>query len=557
MFITETYLLRNDFTTHWTQQHTYAQQPANAARGFGGISCLIHPSFSSSYAIHKLSFTNPYTLSLKIGSYTIHCLYLPPQLSLAEVEDILHSLTIDNHTIFLGDFNVRLGPITGDTRTNIRHELFTNWYETNNLHLWNTTEAYKQPTYQSTNGSSIIDFILTPPAHLPVHDFKIHTDESFGSDHLLVTSSILLPTAPTPLPPPNQCRLQWKLKRLDDLDVYELYIDTFTQQSQSIIRTITDIQTLQSYTQIEEIGKQINDAIYFSLDTSVTKSSLRPKHWQWFWTQELEDLAEEKKTHHIRWRKSLRYHDDLRSAALWKQYDKLNQKFKKKLSQHRSLLWKQFCDELRTTDKNNINRYIKRRFKSASNNTRYTSPAGPQQAVEDIKCHLETVFSGSHSSIRSSTTGFPYLESASTVTKFNSSRIHSGILKELPSRKAPGSDHITAEMLRPIAYPLSKVLAPFLNLCYRHSWIPLSWRTAQVVPIYKKDDPNNPANYRPISLTSTFRKLLERLLLPDLLDNMHALDIAQGGFRRQRGVIDQAFNLHTLIQQYQSKNKRL
>ncbi|GAN11721.1 hypothetical protein MAM1_0859d11304 [Mucor ambiguus] len=182
MFITETYLLRHDFKTHWTQQHTYAQQPANAARGFGGISCLIHPSFSSRYAIHKLSFTNPYTLSLKIGSYTIHCLYLPPQLTLTEVEGILHALTIDNHTIFLGDFNVRLGPITGDTRTNIRHELFTNWYDTNNLHLWNTTEAYKQPTYQSTNGSSIIDFILTPPAHLPVHDFKIHANESFGSD---------------------------------------------------------------------------------------------------------------------------------------------------------------------------------------------------------------------------------------------------------------------------------------------------------------------------------------------------------------------------------------
>ncbi|GAN11383.1 RNA-directed DNA polymerase from mobile element jockey-like [Mucor ambiguus] len=321
----------------------------------------------------------------------------------------------------------------------------------------------------------------------------------------------------------------------------------------NIIQTIANIKTLESYTQIEEIGKQINDAIYFSLDTSVTKSSLRPKHWKWFWTQELEDLAEEKKTQHIKWRKSLRYHDDLRSATLWKQYDKLNQKFKTKLSQHRSSLWKQFCDELKTTDKNNINRYIKRRFKSTSNNTQYTSSAGPQQAVEDIKCHLETVFSGSHPSIRSPTTGFPYLESAPTITKFDPTQIYYAILKELPSRKAPGSDHITAEMLRPIAFPLSKVLAPFLNLCYRHSWIPLPWRTAQVVPIYKKDNPNNPANYRPISLTSTFRKLLERILLPDLLSNMHALDIAQGGFRRQRGVIDQAFNLHSLIQQYRNQ----
>jgi hypothetical protein len=553
MFVTETYLLRNDFKTHWKQFHTYAQQPDGAARGFGGISCLIHPSFSSRYAIHKLSFTNPYTLSLKISSYTIHCLYLPPQLSLTTVEGILHSLTIDNHTIFLGDFNVRLGPITGDTRTNIRHEIFTNWYETNNLHLWNITEAYKQPTYQSTNGCSIIDFILTQPAQLPVHDFKIHDDESFGSDHLLVTSTILLPSPPTPLPLPNQTRRHWKLKRLEEIDVYKLYIETFEQQSQSIIQTITDIHTLQSYTQIEKIGKQINDAIYFSLDNSVTKTEIRPKHWKWFWTQELEDLAAEKTKKHIQWRKALRHHNDLRTASLWKQYDNLNNRFKSKLSQHRSSLWKQFCDELKTSDKNNINRYIKHRFKSTSYNTQYTSPAGPQQAVEDIKNHLETVFSGSHSNIRSPTTGFPFLEQEPIGKQFESTQIYFAILKELPSRKAPGSDHITAEMLRPIAHHLSKVLEPFLNLCFRHSWIPIAWRTAQVVPIYKKDDPNNPANYRPISLTSTFRKLLERLLLPDLLSNMHALDIAQGGFRRQRGVLDQAFNLHTLIQQYRQQ----
>lgn len=166
------------------------------------------------------------------------------------------------------------------------------------------------------------------------------------------------------------------------------------------------------------------------------------------------------------------------------------------------------------------------------------------------------MFSGSHR-IRSPNRGFPYLIQPSATTKFTTTQIIAVIDRSLPSRKAPGSDHITAEMLRPIALPLSRILAPYLNLCYRYTWIPISWRTAQVVPIYKKDDPTNPANYRPISLTSTFRKLLERLILPDLLANMTALDIAQGGFRRQRGVIDQAFKLHTLIQQYRHQYEQL
>ncbi|KAI8635777.1 Endonuclease/exonuclease/phosphatase, partial [Parasitella parasitica] len=395
MFITETYLLCDNFKTHWKQHHTYAQKPPNAARGFGGISCLIHPSFSSSFAIHQLSFNNPFTLSLQISCYTIHCLYLPPQLSLLEVETILNSLTIDSKTIILGDFNVRLGSITGDARSNERQDLFITWQHNNHFHLWNTTEAYGQATFQRSNGSSIIDFILTQPTQLSVHDFQIHDEESFGSDHLLVTSSVSLPTPPTALPPPNHARLQWKLQRLNEPDVYTLYVNLFTAESQRITETINSIDTLQSYQQIEDIGKSINNAIYSSLDHSVTKSTLRPKHWQWFWSQELEILAAHKKKKHLQWRKSLPFRNDLRTAALWTQYVTANQQFKAKLTQHRSMLWRQFCDELKTTNSNNINRYIKRRFKSTSNKTAYTSPAGPQQAVDDLKAHLETVFSGS------------------------------------------------------------------------------------------------------------------------------------------------------------------
>ncbi|KAG2213295.1 hypothetical protein INT45_012598 [Circinella minor] len=75
------------------------------------------------------------------------------------------------------------------------------------------------------------------------------------------------------------------------------------------------------------------------------------------------------------------------------------------------------------------------------------------------------------------------------------------------------------------------------------SYVPVAWRTAQVVPIYTKDDPTPASNYQPISLTSSFRKVIERCLLPVLLNQMPALDVAQGGFRVRRGALDQAFNL--------------
>ncbi|EIE83594.1 hypothetical protein RO3G_08299 [Rhizopus delemar RA 99-880] len=116
-------------------------------------------------------------------------------------------------------------------------------------------------------------------------------------------------------------------------------------------------------------------------------------------------------------------------------------------------------------------------------------------------------------------------------------------IKQLPSKKAPGSDHIRQEMLLPIQDRLSHLLLFLFQLCWSWSYTPEDWRVAQVVPIYKKDDPTEPSNYRPISLTSIFRKILERCLYQFLVDNSPPLDLAQCGFREARGSLDQALCL--------------
>jgi len=38
------------------------------------------------------------------------------------------------------------------------------------------------------------------------------------------------------------------------------------------------------------------------------------------------------------------------------------------------------------------------------------------------------------------------------------------------------------------------------------------WRLANVIPVFKKCISSNVANYRPISLTSTFSKIFERIV---------------------------------------------
>ena len=67
-----------------------------------------------------------------------------------------------------------------------------------------------------------------------------------------------------------------------------------------------------------------------------------------------------------------------------------------------------------------------------------------------------------------------------------------------------------------LAQPLSDMFTSFMSV----SKLPSSWKTAHVTPIYKKGPSSDPANYRPISQTSVFCKLLERVVVADVTSYM-------------------------------------
>ncbi|SAL94839.1 hypothetical protein, partial, partial [Absidia glauca] len=126
---------------------------------------------------------------------------------------------------------------------------------------------------------------------------------------------------------------------------------------------------------------------------------------------------------------------------------------------------------------------------------------------------------------------------------------------QLARQKAPGSDSITTEMLRPISVPLAPLLLTIFNLCWTSGLTPSFWRNSQVIPIHKKGDPTVAANFRPISLTSTFRKLLEKCLQSTLIQQSPPLDITQGGFRPHRSTLDQVLCLTELCRHHRLRHK--
>jgi hypothetical protein len=114
--------------------------------------------------------------------------------------------------------------------------------------------------------------------------------------------------------------------------------------------------------------------------------------------------------------------------------------------------------------------------------------------------------------------------------------------------KAPGPDGFMAEFFKLGQAWMSRVLYTLFNKILQLCQIPLEWRTANVVPIFKdKGDPLDPANYRPLALTAVCRRIFERTLIEPLGPSLLLLSDYQGGFRAQRSTLDQCFVLDQIM----------
>ncbi|KAK4820612.1 LOW QUALITY PROTEIN: hypothetical protein QYF61_001918 [Mycteria americana] len=89
----------------------------------------------------------------------------------------------------------------------------------------------------------------------------------------------------------------------------------------------------------------------------------------------------------------------------------------------------------------------------------------------------------------------------------------SDLLHHLDIHKSMGPDEIHPRVLKELADLLTKSL----SIIYQESWltgeVPADWRLANVTPIFKKGQKEDPGNYRPVSLTLVPGKLMEQIIL--------------------------------------------
>lgn len=121
------------------------------------------------------------------------------------------------------------------------------------------------------------------------------------------------------------------------------------------------------------------------------------------------------------------------------------------------------------------------------------------------------------------------------------------VLSNLEVGKAAGPDGINNIVLKHCATQLSVPLSRLFNLSLSSGIFPGTWKEANVTPIYKKNDPADPSNYRPISLLSTVGKTMEKVIHKHLFNYLRdnsLLSPLQSGFVPGDSTVNQLVDIY-------------
>ena len=161
--------------------------------------------------------------------------------------------------------------------------------------------------------------------------------------------------------------------------------------------------------------------------------------------------------------------------------------------------------------------------------------------AEELNMHFSSVFT------REDTSSLPVPE-----TKFNGSEgerlgqlvvtpeVVASKINNMKENKSPGVDGISPKILKETVEQISTPLAHVFNMSLQEEIVPLEWKEANIIALFKKGSRNKSVNYRPVSLTSVICKLLEAIIRDHMMDFLikHKLiNPSQHGFLKARSCL--------------------
>lgn len=450
--------------------------------------------------------------------YFINC-YVPPSESLQSflitLEPFIRRCN-DGHLLLVGDFNAK--HLTwGGTTEDDRGDLLLEFIISNSLHVIN--DPLCEPTFETSNGCSWIDLVITSLSLLPfTQNWKVLPEVSC-SDHKYITFTLFDSINLTGKKLTNRSRL--KLYEFIKEDSWFEVSMADSALSPEIVKIALGVFYSKWSTWQCRLARNV-------------KVSAKRNPW---WNDQL--FVMRKKLRALR-RRYQQCHNQLREVYKHDYYSFL-QRYQNEILEAKKLSWRKFCSDSAKANVFGLS------YKLASDKIKIPLVIPPVQTLagdltnslsDSIKVILHTLFRQDDVTL-DTPCQFALREAASCPPNtlpdsFFTRQEVEGIIKRLPERTTPGLDGIRTTDIRCIWNTHPTFLISVFNSCLKWSYFPSYWRTGKVILLPKPGKPRSEAtSYRPICINSIFGKVLERLLLQRLyyfLKTNNLLHPSQFGF---------------------------
>jgi hypothetical protein len=458
----------------------------------------------------------------------------------------------------LGDFNIRLGDLTGDLMTSAKSDILNNWNNDPNWMLL-SPDIGKWTSF-TYNGHGIPDHAFCSVAALDLLEtYEVQESHSCGgSDH-----RPLVLTAIDPGTRKKKGYKRWDIQKLKRIEYAALYCSKLASTKPLMMENLLHIQQnlLQRTSAMSQLDRQstvdvgmdcILKWIHSAAAQSVGVFSYGRGNNCAFEDQQLDDLAQDMNE---RLAEHAAEGNPRIKRLIWRQFRNVQKRYHKRLLDRKRNIWEDHADLLNKPG----NQPLFLKTISSINKRRTRSP-----------CNLEESQMASHSQYFVNNTfgkhpdGSDHLIDRHFLTQTSpllpkliirdvevSEDAVERIIKLLPNGKTPGKDGIFNELLKVPVQLIKKPLAILFELCNMLRCVPSIWKEALIVPVYKQKGDNSViSNYRPIALTSSIRRIYERLLAQKLKVYDYCLQSSQGGFRPSRSTYDQIIVLEELCKSH-------
>ena len=519
VFVTETWLkscYTNSFITN-ISGYEIMRCDRSKERG-GGVAVLYSREVSNKISVIEANVrdSDPFELLALDYHYSSNmsarfvCLYLSPDNAknvdvVVSLLKILQKLYTANNFYVLGDFNFSSidwkNPHLSLQKPCAKK--FINFLNNNNL-----SQLVSSPTHELGN---VLDLILTSS---PTNVLNVNVREPFtqSCDHFMVEASLNLPISSG-----NSTKEKRNFHRANYPDINS-FLSSFHWKS--IIHGADSLDD--AYCKVISI---IHQSIVKYVPIGKVKSKFNtPK--------QMRSLLALKKKYYGQSKTNPKAKELYKECA--KKYKTSVSEFFKNQERHIAT----------ANDKNTLFKYVKRRLRTSNGIPPLIDDKGKLIFEPTDKANA---FNNSFAKVFLSDNGTqPTLSNLSSSAFSSMPLFHirpSDVRTAIQSLKNSVSrtpEDVPAIFLKRTQDSLIYALSELFNLSISRGQLPPSWKSAIVVPIYKKGLSSEPLNYRPISLTSVICRILEKIIHKKIYEHLtrHSLlSRDQHGFLKKRSTL--------------------